>query len=87
MLLVVEPLAFVHAPVCVHKYAEAVCFASHPLSLVDVSVHMSHPSLPAVDAVFSLALIETSVTELDDPESFPNCDVLCPPLAFVLFLL
>ena len=85
MLLVILPLALIHASVPVHEYSETVRFAFAPFSLVDISVNVSHPSFSFVQLVLGLTLIDRSILELDHSEAFPDVRVIRAPLSLVLF--
>ena len=57
MLLVILPFAFVHASVHIDEYTVAFSFSVLPLSLIDVTVCVSHAALAIEQAVLRLSMI------------------------------
>lgn len=90
MLLVILPLPFVHGAVCVDEYAQAIGFSVHPLSLVNISVGMSHSPFSIKLLVLGHSLIGGAICKLNDSDSFPhgvivNFDIRFPVGLILIF--
>ena len=51
MLLIIKPFSFVHTSVGIYKYPKSICFTIFPLSLIYISIHMSHSSSSVIEAI------------------------------------
>ena len=71
MVLVVSPLTFVHGAVVANEDSPSVGLAVLELSLINVSICVSHPSLAVKEAILGLPTIHRVVGELDDAHTFP----------------
>ena len=72
MLLVVNPLALIHAAVDVYEDAEALGLTVPPLALVDVAVCMSHSAFAVEESILCLTVVGGAIREDDDSDSLPN---------------
>jgi hypothetical protein len=86
VLHVVFPVTGVHATVRVDKDSESMSLAIDPLSLIDVSVHMSHAPFSVIVTVHCLSLIKAPISKFDNTKAFPDVEVVCSPLSFVFAL-
>lgn len=72
VLLVVNPLALIHATVDVDEDAETFGLAVPPLALVNVAVCMSHATFAVEEAILCLTVVGGAIREDDDADSLPN---------------
>ena len=84
ILQVVRPFTLVHGSFGINKHTVAFCLAVLPLTLVDVSIRVVHPSFSVEQLVLSLTLVARSVTEFDFSQSLPVGSVLVPEASVLL---
>lgn len=88
MLLIILPVALIHASISVNKYSVAVGFTIFPVALIYVSINMSHSAASVILFIFSLPLILRAISKIDNTKSFPLFSFFrMPPVTFVLLLL
>jgi len=85
MLLIIKPISFIHTSVSVYEHPKTICFSIFPLSLVYISINMSHSSSSVVEAVHCLAFKDTSIYKLYNTKAFPDVHIIWTPLSLVLF--
>ena len=71
MLLIFFPVAFVEAALGVAEGAFAVSHAIHPLTLINISISMRHPTKAFKLPILSLTLIHSSIRILDSSNTSP----------------
>ena len=81
MLLVILPLALIHASISVNKDPVAVGFPVSPVALINIIVGVRHATLPIEKPVLCLPLVGGSVREYNMAEAFP---IFAVPLSLVL---
>jgi hypothetical protein len=78
VLPVLVPLAIVEGAILIDEDALAVSLAIEPLSLVNISVGMSHTALAIQHLFLGESLIFGPILELDDAKAFPGGFSLVP---------
>jgi len=87
VLLIVKPFAHIHATLSVNKDSIAVGFSIFPVSLIDVTIHMSHSTFTIILFIFSLTLILTAICEFNYSKPFPSFKFFIMfPMALVFLL-
>ena len=72
MLLVVIPLALIHAAIHVDKQSVSLSLSVLPFSLIDVAVSVRHPSFSVEAAMLGLSMIGRAVGEYNDANTLPD---------------
>lgn len=78
MLLVVEPLSFIHRSFNVNKYSKTISFAIFPISLINISVSMSHPAFSIEQFSLCHSLIKWTIWKFYLSKACPLCPIFIP---------
>ena len=86
MLLIIEPFPHIHTSLSINKNSVAISFSIFPVTLINITINMSHSTFSIILFILSLSLIHTSIRKLNGSKSFPCFRFLImSPMTLIFF--